>query len=371
MRIQILRLLMVLCLQPSFIFAQEVASTKAANPDPLVTEENDFILKDFHFVDGESLPELKLHYQTIGHPASNSPAGEVKNAVLLIHGTTGTGKDFLAQGFRNAMFGPGQPLDAAKYYLILPDAIGLGGSSKPSDGLHDRYPRYGYKDMVAAEERLVTEGLGIKHLRLVFGTSMGGMHAWLWGEQYPALMDAIIPVACQPDKVAGRNLLWRRIISTAVRSDPEWNGGDYQRPPSSLARVYPIFALMTSNAAQFQQELDSVEQVNAWLERVAEFCQSGQIDANDLVHRLEASADYDPAPDLEKIQAAVLAINFADDELNPPELGVIDRAKKRIQDGQFILIPASNQTRGHMTLREASIYAPFVADFLAKLPMAQ
>jgi homoserine O-acetyltransferase len=224
--------------------------------------------------------------------------------------------------------------------------------------------------MVAAEERLVTQGLGIKHLRLVFGISMGGMHAWLWGEQYPALMDAIIPVACQPDKIAGRNLLWRRIITTAVRSDPEWNGGDYHRPPSSLARVYPILKLMTSNAAQLQQELGGVEQVNAWLESIAEFCRSGQIDANDLVHRFEASADYDPAPGLEKIQASVLAINFADDELNPPELGIVDRAKQRVRNGQFVLIPASSQTQGHMTLRNAFIYAPFVADFLAKLPMA-
>ena len=253
----------VLCLQLPFTFAQEAATTKAADLDPLVTGQSDYILKDFHFVDGESLPELKLHYRTIGQPASNPSTREVKNAVLLIHGTTDTGKDFLAKGFRDAMFEPGQPLDAAKYYLILPDAIGLGGSSKPSDGLHDRFPRYGYKDMVAAEEQLVTEGLGIKHLRLVFGISMGGMHAWLWGEQYPTLMDAIIPVACQPDKIAGRNLLWRHIITTAVRSDPKWNGGDYHRPPSSLARVYPILKLMTSNAAQLQQELGSVEQIDA------------------------------------------------------------------------------------------------------------
>jgi len=257
-----------------------------------------------------------------------------------------TGKEFLAKDFRDAMFGPDQPLDAAKYYLILPDAIGLGGSSKPSDGLHDRFPHYGYKDMVAAEERLVTEGLGIKHLRLVFGTSMGGMHAWLWGEQYPALMDAIIPVACLADKIAGRNLLWRRIITTAVRSDPEWEGGDYRRPPSSLARVFPIFKLMTSNAAQLQKELSSVEQTNALLESIAELGQSSQIDANDLVHRLEASADYDPAPDLEKIQAAVLAINFADDELNPPELGIFDRAKQSVRNGQFVLIPASSPDPG-------------------------
>ena len=222
--------------------------------------------------------------------------------------------------------------------------------------------------MVAAEERLVTEGLRIGHLRLILGTSMGGMHAWLWGEQYPALMDAIIPVACQPDKIAGRDLLWRRIITTAVRSDPEREGGDYRRPPSSLARVYPLLRMMASNAAQLQKELSGVEQTNTFLANIAEFCRSGQIDANDLVHRLEASSDYDPAPDLEKIQAAVLVINFADDELNPPELGIIDRAKQRVRNGRFVLIPASSQTEGHMTLLKASIYGPFVADFLAKLP---
>jgi homoserine O-acetyltransferase len=337
---------------------------------PLVTAEKDYVLNDYYFADGESLPELTLHYRTIGRPVRNPSTGEVENAILLIHGTTNTGEQFLAKDFRDAMFGPGQPLDAAKYYLILPDAIGLGGSSKPSDGLHDRFPRYGYKDMVAAEERLVTEGLGIKHLRLVFGTSMGGIHAWLWGEQYPTLMDAIIPVACQPEKIAGRNLLWRCIITTAVRSDTEWKGGDYRRQPSSLARVYPIFKLMTSNAAQLQKELSSIEQTNALLESIAELCRSGQIDANDLVHRLEASADYDPAPDLEKIEASVLAINFADDELNPPELGIFDRAKQRVRNGQFVLIPASNQTQGHMTLGKASIYGQFVADFLAKLPAA-
>jgi homoserine O-acetyltransferase len=226
MRIQPLSLFTALCLSLSFIYAQEGTTEKAVVRDPLVTAENDYVLNDYHFADGESLPELTLHYRTIGRPVRNPSTGEVENAVLLIHGTSNTGKQFLAKDFRDAMFGPNQPLDAAKYYLILPDAIGLGGSSKPSDGLHDRFPRYGYKDMVTAEERLVTEGLGIKHLRLVFGTSMGGMHAWLWGEQYPALMDAIIPVACQPDKIAGRNLFWRRIITTAVRSDPEWNGGD-------------------------------------------------------------------------------------------------------------------------------------------------
>jgi homoserine O-acetyltransferase/O-succinyltransferase len=366
----ILSLFMAWCLQLSLTFAQEASIKKVADQNPVVTRESDYVLKDFRFSDGGSLPELRLHYRTIGQPARNPVTGEVQNAVLLIHGTTSTGKRFLTKGFQEAMFQPGQPLDSTKYYLILPDAIGLGGSSKPSDGLHDRFPHYGYKDMVVAEQRLVTEGLGIKHLRVVFGTSMGGMHAWLWGEQYPTLMDAIIPVACQPDKIAGRNLFWRRIITTAIRSDPQWNGGDYHQPPPALARVYPVLQLMTGNAARLQKELTNVEQVNALLQDIAEFCQSGQIDANDLVHRLEASADYDPAPGLEKIQAAVLAINFADDELNPPELGSLDRAKQRVRNGQFVLIPGSSETDGHMTLLNASVYAPFVADFLAKLPAA-
>ena len=236
MRMQIFTLLTVSWLALTCTFAQERTTKKAAVQESLVTAEGDYVIKDFHFIDGESLPELTLHYRTIGQPVRNPSTGEVENAILLIHGTTKTGEQFLAKDFRDAMFEPDQPLDAARYYLILPDAIGLGGSSKPSDGLHDRFPRYGYKDMVAAEERLVTEGLGIKHLRLVFGTSMGGMHAWLWGEQYPALMDAIIPVACQPDRIAGRNLLWRRIITAAVRSDPEWEGGDYGGQPPSLAQ---------------------------------------------------------------------------------------------------------------------------------------
>jgi homoserine O-acetyltransferase/O-succinyltransferase len=367
MSTQIILLLTVLSLLGTSASAQERAAQLASVQDSLVNAEGDFVVKDFQFADGESLPELKLHYRTIGQPVRNLANGEIKNAILLIHGTTGTGREFLADGFRDAMFETDQPFDAAKYYIILPDAIGLGGSSKPSDGLHDRFPRYGYKDMVTAEKRLVTEGLGIKHLRFVFGTSMGGMHAWLWGEQYPALMDAIIPVACLPDKIAGRNLLWRRIITTAIRSDPEWNGGDYLRQPSSLARVFPIFELMTSNATQLQKELSGVQQTNALLESIVELCQSGQIDANDLVHRLEASADYDPAPDLGKIRAAVLAINFADDQLNPPELGFLDRAMQRVQNGQSVLIPASSETAGHVTLRKAHIYGRFVADFLAKL----
>jgi homoserine O-acetyltransferase/O-succinyltransferase len=368
MKTQIIFILTLGCFALPFAFSEQGGHKMAASEDSLITGEGDFVLKDFRFTDGETLPELKLHYRTLGQPARNPSTGEIQNAILLIHGTTGTGKEFLGEDFRDAMFESDQPFDAARYYLILPDAIGLGDSSKPSDGLHDRFPHYGYKDMVTAEKRLVTEGLGIKHLRVVFGTSMGGMHAWLWAEQYPALMDAVIPVACQPDKIAGRNLFWRRIITTAIRSDPEWRGGDYSQQPSSLAQVYPIFELMTSSVAQLQKELPGAEQTNALLERIAEFCRSGQIDANDLVHRLEASADYDPAPDLEKIRAPVLAINFADDQLNPPELGILERAIQHVRNGQFVIIPASSGTVGHMTLRKASIYGRYIADFLAKLP---
>jgi homoserine O-acetyltransferase/O-succinyltransferase len=367
MSTKIIVLLTVMSYAVASAFAQQGGVKKAFIQDSLITAEDDFILKDFKFTDGESLPELKLHYRTIGRPARDPSTGEIRNAILLIHGTTGTGKEFFADDFRNAMFEVEQPFDSAKYYLIIPDAIGLGGSSKPSDGLHDRFPHYGYKDMVTAEKRLVTEGLGIKHLKAVFGTSMGGMHAWLWAEQYPDLMDAVFPVACLPDKIAGRNLLWRRIITTAIRSDPEWRGGDYLRQPSSLAGVFPIFELMTGSVAQLQKELPGVEQTNALLKSIAEFCQSGQIDANDVVHRLEASADYDPAPDLEKIRAAVLAINFADDQLNPPQLGILERSMQRVRNGQFIIIPASNQTVGHTTLHKASIYGRYVADFLTKL----
>jgi homoserine O-acetyltransferase/O-succinyltransferase len=343
------------------VFAEE-----SAKPDttPLATAEGNYTIKDFHFSDGETLPELTIHYRTLGQPVSSS--GHVKNAVLLLHGTSSTGDAFLAEGFRAAMFGAGQPLDASKYYLILPDSIGLGGSSKPSDGLHARFPHYGYHDMVEAQKQLVTQGLGINHLAVVLGTSMGGMHAWLWAERYPDMMDAIIPIACQAEKISGRNLLWRRMVSTAIRSDPDWKNGEYRSQPASWQHIYPLFLMMLGSPRSLQKETGTLEQTRAFLDKAASLIRSNELDANDLIYRLEASTDYDPVPDLGKVRAAVLSINFADDEINPPELGFIERAKSALPAGEFVLIPASNQTDGHRTLGRAAVYQKYIADFLAK-----
>jgi homoserine O-acetyltransferase/O-succinyltransferase len=331
---------------------------------PLANIEGNYSIKDFRFSDGETLPELKIHYRTLGKPISSS--GQVQNAVLLLHGTSSTGDAFLDQGFRSVLFGPGQPLDVGKYYLIVPDSIGLGGSSKPSDGLHARFPHYGYHDMVEAQKQLVTQGLGVDHLAVVLGTSMGGMHVWLWAEKYPDLMDAVIPIASQPEKVSGRNLLWRRMISAGIRSDPEWKNGDYRTQPGSWQHIYPLFLMMLGSPRSFQQETATLEQTRAFLDNAAASIRNDELDANDMIYRLEASTDYDPAPDLGKVRAAVLSINFADDQINPPELGFIARAKNAIANGEFVLVPASNQTDGHRTLGKAAVYEKYIADFLTK-----
>jgi homoserine O-acetyltransferase/O-succinyltransferase len=360
MRIRLLISITLTLALPAALAEESAKSSSAAS----ASAEGDYIIKDFHFTDGETLPELRIHYRAMGTPVSSS--GHVRNAVLLLHGTSSTGDSFLAQGFRSAMFGPGQPLDASKYYLILPDSIGLGGSSKPSDGLHARFPHYGYHDMVAAQEQLVTQGLRVNHLAVILGTSMGGMHAWLWAEKYPEMMDAVIPIACQPERISGRNLLWRRMISAAVRSDPEWKNGDYRIQPGSWQHIYPLFLIMLGSPHSFQQETDSLEETRAFLDNAAASIRNNKLDANDVIYRLEASADYDPAPDLRKVRAAILSINFADDEINPPELGFIARAKDALPNGEFVLVPASNQTAGHGTLGKGAVYEKYVADFLPK-----
>ena len=349
----------------SFVLTAALAE-ESAKPGitAMASAEGNYTIKDFHFADGETLPQLRIHYRTLGKPVSSS--GRIQNAVLLLHGTSSTGDAFLAEGFRSAMFGAGQPLDVSKYYLILPDSIGLGGSSKPSDGLHARFPHYGYHDMVEAQKQLLTQGLGVSHLAVVLGTSMGGMHAWLWAEAYPEMMDAVIPIACQAERISGRNLLWRRMISSAIRSDPEWKNGDYQTQPESWQHIYPLFLMMLGNPRSFQQETGSLEETRVFLDNAAALIRSNKLDANDLIYRLEASADYDPAPDLLKVRAVILSINFSDDEINPPELGFIARAKEAVPNGEFVLIPASNQTVRHQTLARAAVYGKYVGDFLAK-----
>jgi homoserine O-acetyltransferase/O-succinyltransferase len=332
-----------------------------------VSGEGTQIVRDFHFSSGETLPELKLNYRTLGKPVSSG--GLIGNAVLLLHGTGSTGDAFLTEAFRTELFGPEKALDANKYYLILPDSIGMGGSSKPSDGLRARFPHYGYNDMVEAQKELVTQGLGIDHFAVVLGTSMGGMHTWLWSEKYPDMMDSIIAIACQAEKISGRNLLWRRMICSAIRSDPEWKNGEYQSQPGSLQHIYPLFLMKYGSPRSFQQEIGNLEQTRMFLDKAAAAIRNNEMDANDLIYRLEASADYDPAPDLKKVRAAILSINFADDAINPPELGFIARETKALPRGEFVLIPESDQTDGHWTLGRPAVYERYVAEFLGARPV--
>ncbi len=327
----------------------------AANyPDPV---EGDWTAKDFHFTTGEVLPELKLHYTTIGKPQGG-------NAVLIMHGTTGTGRGFLSETFAGHLFGPGQLLDAQKYYIILPDAIGHGKSSKPSDGLHMRFPKYTYDDMVRAQHLLVSEGLGVNHLRLVMGTSMGAMHTWVWGEMYPDFMDALMPLASQPVEIAGRNRMLRKMIVEAIEQDPEWNHGDYTQPPlrGLIAAMY-VMSFMTSSPLQLQKQHPTRESADKMvLDSFPE--RARKQDANDMIYAYEASRLYNPEPDLHKIKAPLFAINSADDEVNPPELGIGEREIKKVKRGRFILIPTSDQTRGHGTHSIPEIWGKYLAELL-------
>ncbi len=307
--------------------------------------ESDFVMRDFKFTSGETMPELRLHYRTLGKPVKDAK-GVTQNAILIMHGTTGSGAQFIRPEFAGELFGPGQPLDAAKFFIVLPDDIGHGKSSKPSDGMHAKFPRYGYRDMVEAEYRLLTDGLGVNHARLVMGTSMGGMHTWLWGEIHPEFMDALMPLASLPTQISGRNRAWRRIIIDAIRNDPAWEGGDYQTQPPSLRTAAEMLWLMSSNPILRQKEAPSLTKTDEALDKfVQDYFKTG--DANDVLYAVEASHDYDPGPALEKIRVPLVAINFADDLINPPELGILEREIKRVPQGRAITIPQSEKTRGH------------------------
>ena len=307
--------------------------------------EGDFAIHDFKFTSGESLPELKLHYRTIGK-LEQDENGVARNAVLITHGTTGSGAQFIRPEFAGELFGAGQPLDATKFLIILPDGIGHGKSSKPSDGLHAKFPRYGYRDMVEAQFRLLTDGLGVNHARLVMGTSMGGMQTWLWGETHPEFMDALLPLASLPTQVAGRNRGWRRLLIDAIRNDPGWSGGDYKTQPPSLRTAAEMLWLMSSNPVLRQAESPTLAKTDEALDKFAnDYMKTG--DANDVLYAVEASRDYDPGPALEKITAPLLAINSADDLINPPGLGILEREIKRVPHGRALVIPLSDRTRGH------------------------
>ena len=336
------------------------ASFASAADYPAPTE-SEFTIRDFKFASGETLPELHLHYRTLGKQEKDAQ-GKTTNAVLIMHGTTGSGAQFIRPEFAGELFGKDQLLDATKFFIVLPDGIGHGKSSKPSDVMRAKFPRYGYLDMVEAQYRLLTEGLGVDHARLVMGTSMGGMHTWLWGELHPDFMDALMPLASLPTQISGRNRAWRRMVIDAIRNDPAWSEGDYKTQPPSLRTAAEMLWFMSSNPVLRQRDARTLAKTDEILDKFVEQIVKTD-DANDVLYALEASHDYDPAPNLEKIQAPLLAINFADDLINPPELGILEREIKRVPHGRAIVIPLSDKTRGHGSHTVALLWK----DELAKL----
>ena len=317
--------------------------------------EGDWVVHDFRFHTGETLPDLRLHYTTVG-----APSGE---PVLILHGTGGAGSNMLAPNFAGELFGPGQPLDASRYYIILPDSIGAGKSSKSSDGLRARFPQYSYDDMVRAQYRLVAEHLGIRHMRLVLGVSGGGMQTWVWGEMYPDFMDALVPLASMPTEVAGRNWMMRRMLIDAIRNDPEWNGGNYTKQPAGFRRAQVYFGIATSGGTRaIYNSAPTREKADKFIEQ--RLAQPSAADANDVLYQYDSSRDYNPGPKLESIQATVLAINSADDERNPAELGIMEQAIKRVKHGRYVLIPTSDETRGHGTTGIAKFWKKDLAELL-------
>jgi homoserine O-acetyltransferase len=338
-----------------------VASFASAGDYP-APAEGDYTIRDFKFASGETLPELRFHYRTLGKPEKDAQ-GKTTNAVLIMHGTTGSGAQFIRSEFGGELFGKDQPLDATKFFVVLPDAIGHGKSSKPSDGMHAKFPRYGYADMVEADYRLLTEGLGVNHARLVMGTSMGGMHTWLWGELHPDFMDALLPLASLPTQISGRNRTWRRMVIDSIRNDPAWEGGEYKTQPPSLRTAAQMLWFMSSNPVLRQKDAPSLAKTDEALDKFVEQIVKTD-DANDVLYALEASHDYDPGPNLEKIQVPLLAINFADDLINPPELGILERETKRVPRGRAIVIPFSDKTRGHGSHTLAALWKDQLVDLL-------
>jgi homoserine O-acetyltransferase/O-succinyltransferase len=343
----------------AILLAALLVATVAIAADPPAVSEGSWTIRDFRFSNGEALPELRIHYRTLG-PRDGIP-------VLLMHGTTQSGAALLVPAFGGELFGPGQPLDAARYFVILPDAIGHGRSSKPSDRLRAAFPKYGYEDMVDAQARLVTEHFGIRRLRLVLGNSMGGMETWLMAAKYPQLMDIAVPMASLPIEMSGRNWMLRRLIIDSIRNDPEWMGGNYTRQPRSAQFASVFYGLATNGGNQaLYMAAPTREKADQLLDQrlAAPFT----ADANDVLYQWESSREYNPAPGLDRIQAVVLAINSADDERNPPELGVMEREFKRIKNGRLLLIPGSDATAGHGTTAQAKFWKAELAELLRTVP---
>lgn len=325
-------------------------------------QEGNFAISNFQFSTGEQLTKLNLHYTTLGQPRRDEH-GRVSNAVLILHGTGGSGKQFLAPQFRDVLFQQGQLLDASKCYIILPDDIGHGGSSKPSDGMRAKFPHYGYSDMVTAEYRLLTEGLHVDHLRLVMGTSMGCMHSWMWGEREPDFMDALMPLACLPMPIAGRNRIWRDMLMDSIRNDPQWMDGEYKEQPAGLTGAIYMLIIAGSSPLQMQKAAPTPQLADEYLARQVELRRK-ITDANDLLYAVASSRDYDPSRDLEKIRAPVMFINSADDFINPPELGIAEREIRRVKRGKFVLLPITSETRGHGTHTQANVWKQYLQELL-------
>ena len=343
----------------AFAFGQQAAKYQVT--------EGDFVAHDFKFRSGEQLAELRLHYRTLGKPARDAN-GRVTNAVLLLHGTGGSGQQFLQPQFADELFGPGQLLDLSRYFIIAPDGIGHGHSSKPSDGMHAHFPQYDYDDMVFAQHLLLTEGLGVQHLRLIFGTSMGCMHSFVWGETYPDFTDALMPMACLPVQIAGRNRVWRKLLMDAIRSDPDWKEGEYAAEPTrALRTAESLLAIAGSAPLLMQKNLPTQQAADKY---VADSIESriASLDANDLLYQVNASRNYDPSPHLEAITAPVMWINTADDFINPPELGIAEKQSKRLKKGTFVLLPISDKTHGHGTHTWAVAWKEYLQQILDQSP---
>src|SRR5687767_13554468 len=346
----------------SILWLVSLAFARTSDGQSLRTTHGEFVIKNFRFTSGEVLPALRLHYRTLRKPDRDAN-GQVRNAVLIMHGTGGTGAQFEAPSFAGELFVSRGLLDVNRYFLIVPDAIGFGQSSKPSDGLRARFPRYGYADIVTAQYRLLTEGLGVNHLRLVMGTSMGAMHTWMWGQRYPDFMDALMPLGSLPTQISGRNRIWRRAITDAIRNDPAWEGGNYTTQPPSLRTAQLLLFLVGSNPVLRQQMMPTFEQSDRVLDEV--IAQGVQYsDANDTLYGIDASRDYDPGPGLEKIRAPLFAINTGDDFLDPPELGILEREIKRVPRGRAIVIPFGPTTQGHGTHTIAGVWKHHLAELM-------
>ena len=339
-------------------------SAIAAEPS-YAPKPGDFVVENFRFRSGETLPQARIHYATLGEPHRNA-SGSIDNAVLLLHGTGGDGMQFMRPQFAGELFGPGQPLDITTHYIILIDDVGHGASSKPSDGLHAKFPHYDYDDMVELEHRLTTDHLGISRLRLVLGTSMGCMHAFLWGETYPDDVAALMPLACLPTQIAGRNRVWRKMLMTAITSDPAWMGGDYKSPPiAGLRTAADLLAIAGSAPHQNQKQWPTRDAADAYVDASERMLGAGP-DANDLLYQVASSGTYDPSAGLGKIKAPLTWVNSADDFINPPELGIAERMAPRIPNGRYYLLQTGELTHGHGTHTWAAAWKDLLVDLLKR-----